>query len=64
MLETKYYFKDEFGQEIETRKTYTEETIDVTPAIDLLFSDFKNHLRNCGYSKDLIDEYGRIYFGE
>lgn len=56
MIETKYYFKDEFGQEAETKKTYTEDAIEVTPAIELMVIDFKNHLKNCGYTDELIKE--------
>jgi hypothetical protein len=35
MHENKFSFKDEFGQETETRKTYTNVVIENTLAIDL-----------------------------
>jgi hypothetical protein len=54
MLENKFSFKDEFGQETETRKTYTNEVIEHTPAIDLLVVDFVTHLQNCGYTDEVI----------
>lgn len=57
MIENKFYFKDESGEETETRKTYNIETSEFTPSIELIITDFKNHLKNCGFSDELINEY-------
>lgn len=54
MIENKFSYKDEFGQETETRKTYTSDVIEHTPAIELLVVDFVNHLKNCGYTDEVI----------
>lgn len=64
MIETKYFFKDECGQETETRKTYSEDVLVTTLAIELMFSDFENHLKNCGYSDESIKEFALIHFNE
>lgn len=64
MIEIKYFYKDEFGQESETRKTYTEDVLEATPAIELMVTDFKSHLKNCGYSDELIKEMIDAQFGE
>jgi hypothetical protein len=62
MIETKFYFKDEFGQVTETNKTYTEDVLEASPAIYLMFADFKNHLKSCGYTDELIKEFADIHF--
>lgn len=64
MIEIKYYYKNEFGQETETKKTYTEDILEIAPAIDAMFLDFKNHLKSCGYTDNLIKEFADIHFGE
>lgn len=64
MIEIKYYFKDKCGQETETRKTYSEDVWETTPAIDLIFSNFKNYLKKCGYTDELIKEFADIHFNE
>lgn len=64
MMETKFYFKDEFENETETRKTYTKDSMGDTPAIEFLFIDFKNHLKNCGFTDENIQEYAGYHFGE
>ena len=64
MMETKFYFRDEFGNETETRKTYTEDSMTDTHSIDFLFIDFKNHLKNCGFADELIQEFAGYHFGE
>lgn len=63
MNEIKYFFK-ELGEETETRKTFSDETAEATPAIDFIFSTFRTHLKNCGFTDEIIKEYADIYFGE
>lgn len=64
MIELSFLYKDEEGQETETRKTYKEDVLETMPTIEIMFSDFKNHLKNCGYSDELIKEYATITFNE
>jgi hypothetical protein len=57
MIETKFYYRDEEGQETETRKTYTESAVDPTLdgyAIDVLTLDFVQHLKSCGFTENTI----------
>lgn len=61
MLEIKYYYQDEFGQETETKKTYSEDVLETTVAIDLMMIDFKNHLKSCGFNDELIKEFAEIH---
>lgn len=58
LIEVKFYLKDEFGQETETKKTYTEDcTFDGdVPLIQIMVEDFVNHLRSCGYAEKVIEE--------
>lgn len=56
MLETHFKFTNEDGQITETRKTYKEEVISITPAIELIVTDFKNHLLSIGYMEGTINE--------
>lgn len=62
MIETKFYFKNENGEETESIKTYQPETTEIVPSIELIVTDFKNHLKNCGYSDELINEYIHLTF--
>jgi hypothetical protein len=62
MIEMKYYFKDESGRETETRKKYAEDVLETAPSIELMMIGFKIHLKNCGFSEDLIKEFAKIHF--
>lgn len=64
MIEFNFMYKDETGQETQTRKTYTDDILEIFPAIELMFSDFYLHLKNCGYSDELIQEMANSQFGE
>lgn len=55
MLENKFITIDEFSQVTETRKTYTDDVLEVEGQFNLIFDDFIRHLKNCGFSQNLID---------
>lgn len=57
MVKIKYSYKNQDGKETFVRKSYDNETIEYIPVIELLATDFKNFLRTCGYSDELIGEY-------
>ena len=62
MIECKYYYKDEFGQETETKKSYTDTVLEDSMDIEVMMDVFKRHLRNCGFTEEYIKEQAKKHF--
>ena len=57
MIKIKYSYKDPDGRETFLRKSHENGVIEWIPEIELLATDFKNFLKACGYSDELISDY-------
>lgn len=57
MLELRFFSKDEYGNETETRKTYNSAVLEEQFELDLLMTDFRQHLVSSGYTPELIKEF-------
>jgi len=52
MLKISYYYKDEFDQESTLTKTFTDDTLDITGAMELLVEDFERFIVSAGFGED------------
>jgi len=52
MLKISYHYRDEFDQESTLTKTFTDDTLDVTGAMELLVEEFERFIVGAGFGED------------
>jgi len=64
MLKILYSYTDEFNQESTQSKTITEDTLEVTDAMELLVEEFEKFIVSTGFSEECFIKFMKERYSE